>query len=263
MIGRILNAYSIEISKVIRLRSTFLGPLLIIIIVLLAPFGYPIQQDNDSDYDFLAYVLPLAINVFGHFMVLIYSATLISTELSNGSIRMMLTRPLRRREYLMAKLLHGISYALVLNVIAVATAFVVVRVLGNLSGIYFGDDLIYTDKEMLTTLAYTIALTALPQFASVSFALLLSTATRNSAASVGGALAVWIGLETLKHPLGIQRYLFSTYAENPWAVFSDRCNAFPASFVPDAYWGIAVPVLYIVIFSGLTLYIIGRRNLVA
>ena len=109
MISRILSAYSIELAKAIRLRSTFLGPITIIIIILLTPFAYPLQKDTDSDYDFLAYVLPLAINVFGHFMVLIYSATLISTELSGGSIRMILTRPLRRREYLIAKLLHGLT----------------------------------------------------------------------------------------------------------------------------------------------------------
>lgn len=263
MISRILNAYLIEMAKVARLRSTFLGPLIIIIIVLLTPFAYPIQQDSDSDYDFLAYVLPLSINVFGHFMILIYSATLISTELSNGSIRMMLTRPLRRREYLMAKLLHGMTYAFVLNVTAVITALCLVRLLGNLTGVYFGAELIYTDREMLTTLAYTLLLTALPQFASISFALFLSTATRNPAAAVGGAIGLWIGIETIKHPLSIQPFLFSTYAETPWTVFSDRCNAFEASFIPEAYWGIAVPILYIIVFSSLSLYVMGRRNLVA
>lgn len=263
MIARILNAFRIELSKAIRLRTTLLGPIMIVIIILLTPFAYPLQKDSDSDYDFLAYVLPLAINVFGHFMVLIYSATLISTELSNGSIRMILTRPLRRREYLIAKLLHGLAYALLLNVIAIGTGFGLVQLLGNLSGIYFGDELIYSNGEMLTTLAITVLLTLLPQCASVSFALFMSTATQNPAAAVGGSVGIWIALETLKHPLNAQRYLFSTYAESPWTVFNDHCHGFEAAFTPGAYWGIGVPLLYITLFSALTLFIMGRRNLVA
>ena len=64
MIKRILNAYLIEISRAIRLKSTFFGPTLMIIIILLTPFAYPIQQDNDSDYDFLVYLFELYIYVF-------------------------------------------------------------------------------------------------------------------------------------------------------------------------------------------------------
>ena len=263
MIARILNAFRIELAKAIRLRTTFLGPITIIIIILLTPFAYPLQQDSDSDYDFLAYVLPLSINVFGHFMVLIYSATLISTELSSGSIRMILTRPLRRREYLIAKLLHGLAYTLALNGIALLTAIGLVQLLGNLSGIYFGDELIYTDTEMIRTLFVTMLLTFLPQCASVSFALFMSTATKNPAAAVGGTVGFWIALETLKHPLDAQRYLFSTYAESPWTVFNDRCNGFESSFLPEAWWGIGISLAYIVVFGALTLYIMGRRNLVA
>lgn len=263
MIGRILNAYRIELAKAIRLRSTFLGPAMMIIIILLTPFAYPLQKDSDSDYDFLAYVLPLSINVFGHFMVLIYSATLISTELSNGSIRMALTRPLRRREYLIAKLLHGLSYTLLLNAIALLTAFGLVQLLGNLSGVYFGDELIYSDAEMIHTLMITMLLTLLPQCASVGFALFMSTATRNPAAAVGGAVGLWIALETLKHPLSAQRFLFSTYAESPWTVFNDRCNGFDAAFLPDAWWGVGISLAYIILFGALSLFIMGRRNLVA
>jgi ABC-2 type transport system permease protein len=263
MIKRILNAYLIEISRAIRLKSTFFGPTLMIIIILLTPFAYPIQQDNDSDYDFLAYVLPLSINVFGHFMTLIYAASLISTELSTGSIRMALTRPLRRREYLAAKALHGITYTVSLNLIALATALGLVQFLGNLTGIYFGDELIYSDSEMRQALLTTIALTLLPQCATISFALVLSTATRNSTAAIATAIGTWLFIETIKYPLNISQYVYSTYAESPWTIFNDRCNAFDASFIPSAYWGTGISLGYIIVFTSISLFILGRRNIVA
>ena len=234
-----------------------------IIIILLTPFAYPIQKDSDSDYDFLAYVLPLSINVFGHFMTLIYAASLISVELSNGSIRMALTRPLRRREYFIAKALHAITYAIVLNLIALSTAWALVHMLGNFSGIYFGDELIYTDNQMRKTLLATLALSFLPQCASISFALLLSTATRNTAAAIATAIGGWIVIEIIKYPLNIAPYIYSTYAETPWTVFNDRCNAWETSFLPDAYWGMGLSFVYILLFSSMALFILGRRNLVA
>ncbi len=263
MIRRILNAYLIEISRAIRLKSTFLGPAIIIIIVLLTPFAYPIQKDSKSDYDFLAYVLPFSINVFGHFMTLIYAASLISIELSNGSIRIALTRPLRRREYLAAKALHAATYMIALNLISLATAWALVHALGNLSGIYFGDELIFTDNEMRMTLLTTLTLTLLPQCTTISFALLLSTTTRNTTAAITAAIAAWIFVETIKYPLDIAPYIYSTYAESPWEVYTDRCNAFEPSFLPDAYWGIGVSLIFITLFTSLSLFILGRRNLTA
>ena len=42
--------------------------------VLLAPLSYPLQKDSTNDYAFIAYALPVALNLFGFFMLLIYSA---------------------------------------------------------------------------------------------------------------------------------------------------------------------------------------------
>ena len=263
MIRRILNAYSNELASALRQKSTYLGPILIVIIILLTPFAYPIQEDADSDYDFLAYVLPLSINVFSHFMVLIYTATLISMDLQTGMIRTTMTRPLRRREYWAAKFLHGVSYMVVLNVVAFVTALGLVQLLGNLSGVYFADELLFSDREMLSLLFTTMGLTLLPQCAVVAYALFFSTATRNPTTAIVLSVGGWLGLEGLKYPLGISRYVYSTYAEVPWTVFSDRCSAFLESqFLPDAYWGSAISVVYILVFTCFSLFILSRRNLV-
>jgi len=263
MIRRILNAYSIELTSAFRMKSTYLGPVLLVIIILLTPFAYPIQEDADSDYDFLAYVLPLAINVFGLFMVLIYSATLISTDLHNGSIRMTLTQPLRRREYWAAKFLHGISYVMALNLVALGTAFGLVKLLGDFSGVYFADELLYSDREMIQLLLTTIGLTLLPQFAVVSYALFFSTATRNPTTAIVLSVGSWLGLEAMKFPLQISEFVYSSYAEAPWTVFSDRCSAFTeSSFYPQAYYGVGVSMIYMLVFASVSSFILSRRNLV-
>ena len=106
---------------------------------------------------------------------------------------------------------------------------------------------------MRITQLTTLANTHLPQCATIAFALLRSTATRNTAAAIAVAIGAWIFIETIKYPLNIAPYIYSTYAESPWTVYTDRCNAFNPSFLPDAYWGIGVSLAFILLFSSLSL----------
>ena len=46
-------------------------------------------------------------------------------------------------------------------------------------------------------------------------------------------------------------------------VFSDRCSAFvESSFFPQAYWGVGVSLVYMLVFTAVSLFILSRRNLV-
>ena len=46
MIRRILNAYTIEYIKYSRQPLTFVGPVLVVVLVLLAPLNYPLERDG-------------------------------------------------------------------------------------------------------------------------------------------------------------------------------------------------------------------------
>ena len=55
MIERILNLFVVELIKAVRLRLTYLGPVLVLLTVVVAPLAYPIQRDQAGDYGFIAY----------------------------------------------------------------------------------------------------------------------------------------------------------------------------------------------------------------
>ena len=65
MIRRVLTAYTIEWIKCTRQPFTFIGPVLVVVLVLLAPLSYPLNRDGASDYAFIAYAAPMALNPFG------------------------------------------------------------------------------------------------------------------------------------------------------------------------------------------------------
>ena len=261
MIRRILNAYSIEWTKQSRQMFTFVGPAFVVLLVLLTPLQYPLPHDAANDYGFIAYALPMSLNFFGFLMLLVYSASLVATELSTGTIRTLLVRPLRRSEFLAAKMLIGMTYALMLSFAASATVWALAFFLGDLNGIEYGGELIYSNEEMLQTFLIAMLLNLLTQFAGVAWGLLFSTLTRSAATAIGLAVGSWLLLDFLKHPLNIAPFLFSSYLEQTWTVFADRCAAFETSFFPDAYYGIAASTGAAVVCFSLALFVLARRNL--
>lgn len=261
MIRRVLTAYSIEWIKCTRQPFSFAGPILVVVLILLAPLSYPLDRDGASDYAFVAYAVPMALNLFGFLMLLVFSASLVASELGSGTIRTVLVRPLRRREFLAAKMLIGMTYALVLTLAASASVWALAFFLGDLNGIEYGGDLVYSNSEMQQAFLIATVLNLLVQFAGVAWGLMFSTLSRNPATAIGLAVGSWLVLDFVKHPLNIAPFLFSSYLEQTWTVFADRCNAFDSPFFPDAYYGIGASLGATVLCLALALFVLSRRNL--
>jgi len=261
MMRRILNAYALEYVKYSRQPITLVGPVMIAILVLLAPLGYPLGEEEGGDYGFIAYTVPMALNLFGFLMVLVYSASLVSTELGNGTLRMVLLRPIRRRELLTAKVLIGMTYALLLALVASLGAWAAAYLMGNLRGVEYGGELIYSNAEMQQAFVVAVLLNVLTLWAGVAWGVMFSTFTRNSATAIGLAVGSWLLIDLLKHPLNIAPLFFSSYLDEAWVVFADRTAAFETSFVPGAYYGAATALGTSIFCLGLALVVLDRRNL--
>ena len=65
MITRVWLLYRIEISKAIRRRQAYLGPVLLVAAVVFSTLVHPIAQDDVADYGFIAYVTPLSLGFLG------------------------------------------------------------------------------------------------------------------------------------------------------------------------------------------------------
>jgi len=261
MIHRIWTAYLVEIIKALRLRSTYLGPLLVILDVLGALFLHPIERDGKSDYAFIAYATPVALDLLGLLLVLVYCAGSISSELSSGTIRLLMVRPLRRWEFLVAKLMLGMTYGAVLTILVAGTSWSLAFFLGELAGVSYGSEVLYTAGEMRNAYLLGMALSLVPQFAVVAYATMLAAFTRNIAGAIGAAIGLWVFLDMVKYPLHINPFLFSSYLETPWSVFANRTEALDASWFP------AMGYCALTSFSGGVLFVLvavralSRRNL--
>lgn len=261
MIGRVWLLYRIEIIKALRRRQAYMGPLLLVVVVLCSTLVHPMARDGVADYGFIAYVTPLSLGFLGYIMLLLFCSSLIAPELERGAVRGTLLRPVTREDFLTAKLLTGFSYAALLTATVALASWGAARLRGDLLGVHIGGELVYTSGQMMWSYAGGTALSLLPQWAGASLAILFSTACRNTTTAIGLSLGTWIVADLVKYPLNIAPFLFTTYLEAPWQVFSYRCDALSYAWFPMA-WQCALSSSAVIALSiVLSLAIFKRRNL--
>lgn len=260
MIGRIFSAYVSEFIKYSRLFFPYFGPAFVLIAIVATLLIRPVTSDGVSDLEFIGAAVPAALNIVGFLMLLIYAAGLVASETESGTIRTLLVRPLRRWEFLTAKLLNAMTYAVLLNLTAVIGAWIVVAIKGEASGIDFGGELMYTSQEMNLALVVAALLNLAPHLAAAAYAVMISTFVRRSATAIAAAVGGWLLVDYMKHAMRFDEFIFSTYLDHGWIVYADRCKGLATPFAPDAYYGLGVSAAWFALFSGVAFAAIRRRN---
>ena len=261
--GRIWNAYKVELTKAGRSRYTWLLPLLLIAAVCLMPLAQPFSRDGAADYRFIAYATRAAVNILGLIMLVAYSAALVSTEVASGTACMSLLRPLRRHEFVAAKLLLAFTYAALIGVIAGAASWMVAALFGDLPGVSYGGEAVYSNVSMLRAYLLGLLLALFPLCSSAAYGVMVSSMTRSTGAAVGSAVGIWVVLDVVKYPLRIAPFLFSSWVEAPWNVFAGRADGLDPEWLPDAAPIVVVSVVWTAVFSTAAAFSVWRRNLQA
>ena len=260
MTRRIWNAFRVEWSKALRNRLSYAGPLLILITVAAAAAS-PLFRGTPYSYAFVGYATSAALNHLGFVVLLAFSATLVASDRSHGTLRLLLVRPIQRHELLLAKFLMATAYAALLVIVTALAAWSVPMAMGELLGVSYGGELIYADNAMRTAYGLGMLLALLPLLAAAACGLCISVFARNNATAVLVALGGWLTLEVIKHPLGIAPLVMTTYLEVPWRVFASHADGVPATWMPMAATCAAVSIGTMVIALAVAIAVFRRKNL--
>lgn len=261
MTKRIWRAFRVEAAKALRMRFTYVGPVLVALTVAGASLAHPLARDGHGDYGFIAYATGLGLNLLGLLLLVTYCAGTVSTELGRGTARLLLVRPLLRSEYLAAKLLFGMAYAAALVLVAGVASWSLALGFGDLRGVSLGGELMHTGGEMILAYLAAAALSLFPLWAAAAYAVMISTLTRSSGAAIGSAVGVWLVVDVLKYPLGAAPYLFSTHMGAPWALFASRADGLPVHGYPDVIWCVGTSAVWTAVFAAVAALVLQRRNL--
>jgi len=219
-----------ELRKLISQKRTYLGlsigivfPLLFVVVqVLRAHHGHEGDNIFFSEVTQSGLATPVLTLLFQSAFLLPLAASLVAGDIvaaedNNGTLKTILTRSVDRGQVFAAKALATATYTMLAVFISAAVATAAgVSEWGFRHITTFSGSVVSAPKGLLLVFAAN-ACFLIPLFAVVSIGLLLSTATRNSAAAVVGALAVTLLLALITLIPGLESvrpYLLTTEYNN-------------------------------------------------
>ena len=265
-----LTAYRWELRKLVSQKRTYIGigaaallPVIFVVVMALqsgGPYDVPLGHNLRRTGLSITLVVLTFISRFGAQLVTaLVAGDIVAAEDSGNTLKMILTRSLKRGQILAGKTLASFTYvgALLLGFgiagVAAGTIAWGFHPLRNLDGTAVGAG------HALALTAAALGLFAVPLIAVAAFAIFLSTVTRNSAASIVGTLVYAVAQEAiggLVHQNWARHYLLS-----------DQLDGWHGIFMSPTDWTLVVRCLWVsAVFVAVPLalaYVAFRRRDVA
>ena len=218
-----LIAYRWELRKLVAQKRTYIGlgaaallPVVFVTVMALqkggpydAPLGHNLRRTGLA----LALVVLNFVSRFGaQLAAALVAGDIVASEHAGKTLKMILTRSLRRGQILAGKTLASFTYVVATILVLGAAGLIAgsaawgFNPLTNLSGVRV------SALHTLWLSAVALGVFSLPLIAVAALAILLSTWTRNSAASIVGTLVYALGQEAvagLVHQSWAKHYLLS------------------------------------------------------
>lgn len=248
------TVYAWELRKLVAQKRTYLGLGAAIAVPVIFVVALALQHGQPDDVAFGRYVrqsglaVPPVILIFGSYWLFplitaLVAGDIVAAEDHHGTLKTILTRSVGRGRIFAAKALAALTYAFVALLAMGITAIVGGILKSGLHPLVTLSGTTVSSSRGLALIAASLCVYLLPLAAIAAIALLLSTATHNSAAAVVGALMISLlmQLATIIPGLGaLHPYLLPTQF-NAWQGFLRT----PVDYAPviRATWVCALYVL--------------------
>lgn len=234
-----LVAYRWELRKLVAQKRTYIGlgaaallPVIFVTVMALqkggpydAPLGHNLRRTGLA----LALVVLNFVSRFGaQLAAALVAGDIVASEHAGKTLKMILTRSLRRGQIMTGKALASFTYVLATILVLGAAGLIAgsaawgFNPLTNLSGVRV------SALHTLWLSAAALGVFSLPLIAVAAFAILLSTLTRNSAASIVGTLVYALSMEAI-----------AGLVHHPWAqhyLLSDQFDGWHGLFMSPIDW---------------------------
>ncbi len=227
----IRQVYRWELFKLRHQKRTYLGlgaaALVPILFVLAIHFRH--NDRHGGDFAFSSYLsrsglaVPLVILLFGAvwmfpLITALVAGDIFASEDHNGTLKTILTRSLERHQIFAGKALAAATYAVVAILLNVTVAVIAGSIQSGFNSLQSLSGTIVSAPKALELVYVGTLIYLIPIATVVTIGLLLSSATRNSAAAVVGTLMISLLFQLigiLPGLGGLQPYLLSTQF-NAW-----------------------------------------------
>ena len=269
MPGRIIRAFHNELIKAGSMKFLYLGLLLCAMLPYFCSLGFQhvTEEGELTGFAFLANSVQVAVTSLIPIFILIYASTLIAWETSYGRYRDLLSRPLSRSEFLLAKILVGAFYLLCLLAVNLIAGLLMAKAKYGFHPLKDGDMVLVTRLRFLATLCIGYFFVLFPLAAILAFGFLVSTLSRSLVGALGFSLGLYIGVEPFKFLISLgsvrlDHFLFSSYLDEPFKVLTNLAVGIDISWnIPEIHRCAGFSLIPLILFFGLSFAIFLRRDL--
>jgi ABC-2 type transport system permease protein len=211
-----VTVYRWELRKLVSQKRTYLGFALAIALPLIFVAVQSLRQHHDRGENIFASQItqsglatPVLMLLFLSVFMLPLIASLVAGDVvaaedGNGTLKTILTRSVNRGQVFAAKALAALTYAAIAVFLSAAVATVAGVAAWGFKGVITYSGTVVSASEGLELVFAANACYLIPLFAVASIGVLLSTATRNSAASVVGTVGIVILLYIVAQIPGLE-----------------------------------------------------------
>ena len=245
---KILSLTFNEIYRIFHQKTTYLYIFSIMGIVVLCAFEVSqiTRGANQHGFLYLTLAMQTTFNFIGVMVLLIFSSTIICSEVERKTIRNILTRPVSRMDFFLAKLLSALIFQQILILVAVTTGITVGIASFGFTDLVEHGTLIYTKQQIGLNFLLSCLVISFPLFAVTCYGLLISSLVDSVVAAVSVSIASFIVLDIAKVRFGFAPYIFSSYIGTPFTVVADMIEGFHFTWTPKVYYCIGISVIWIV-----------------
>ncbi len=258
-----------EWIKAIHHKVTYLG----IFFALLPPllwtkivraFG---EEENLNGFLFVATSVQASITGVVPVFFILFSSLLIAGEATSGTMRLVLSRPVSRLQFLVAKTITALAYGFLL----LSLNFLISFLIGWIKyGFVLPEDIQSMGMKESVLWLYMCAsllLAFIPLAAVAIFGLFFSVLTRNVGTSVAFAVGLYVGIQSIKHlitfgDVAFNELWFASYTDVALARMIDLIGGYSIVFISGrVIQSILIPTVSSLVMMLIAYIIFYRRDL--
>ncbi|HVM56887.1 MAG TPA: ABC transporter permease [Gaiellaceae bacterium] len=263
-----LTAYRWELRKLAAQKRTYIGvgaaallPTLFVIVMAFqkgGPYDVPLGHNLRHTGIALALVVLTFASRFGAQLVTaLVAGDIVATEDAGGTLKMILTRSLRRSQVLAGKTLASFTYVLALLLALLAAGLIAGGIAWGFNPVVDLTGRTLSSGRSIGLAFAAVGVFAVPLVSIASFGIFLSVVTRNSAAAIVGTLVYELFMEAvvgLVHVQWLHHYLLSA-----------QFDAWHGLFQTPVYWppierAAWVSALFALVPLALAFWFFNRRD---
>jgi ABC-2 type transport system permease protein len=253
----VYTAYRWELRKLASQKRTYIGigaaallPVLFVVVMAFqtgGPYDAPLGHNLRHTGIALALVVLTFASRFGAQLVTaLVAGDIVASEDAGNTLKMILTRSLKRSQILAGKTLASFTYVIALLVALLGAGLVSGLIAWGYNPVTNLSHARISATHALGLSFAALAVFAIPLIAVAAFAIFLSVATRNSAAAIVGALVYALAQEALAALVHLD--FFKHY------LLSDQLDGWHGLFQTPTYWTPVVRAVWVsAIFTAIPL----------